>query len=76
MIAKIKNKNKNKEEQLDWVTLNPVCSAFKEYKFKYYYEPFLNFHHEISWKYVLGPSKSYVKGRDINDKTSYSLPLK
>jgi hypothetical protein len=69
-------KNKDNEEQLEWVTLNPVCSAFKEYKMKYYHEPFLNFDHGISWRYVLGPSKSYVKGRDINDVTSYSLQLK
>jgi hypothetical protein len=71
-----KNTTKNKEEQIEYVVLNPISNSFKEYKMKYYYEPFLNFHHEISWRCVLGPARAYVRGRDINDKSSYYLKLK
>jgi len=68
--------NKKKKEELDKVVLNPVCSAFKEYNMKYYNEPYVNFHNEISWMWVLGPQTAYVKGRDVNDKKAYNLKLK
>jgi tRNA nucleotidyltransferase (CCA-adding enzyme) len=67
---------KQKEEKLEKVVLNPVCSAFKEYRMKYYHHPYIGFDNQISWTYVIGPAVAYVKDRNINDKTAYCLRLK
>jgi hypothetical protein len=64
------------EEKIERVTLNPMCAAFKNYKFKLVDQPYINFFNEIAWRRVYVPQTAFVKGKDINDLTSYNLKLK
>mgnify|MGYP001189994265 FL=1 len=67
---------KQKNEKLVQVTLNPLCPAFKKYKLKLIDEPYINMFNEIAWRRTYVPQTAFVKGKDINDLSSYNLKLK
>tara|TARA_X000000368_G_scaffold178835_1_gene141141 strand:+ start:1323 stop:1538 length:216 start_codon:yes stop_codon:yes gene_type:complete len=68
--------NSIKSTELKSVTLNPLCPAFKNYKFKLIDEPYLTIFNEIAWRKVYVPQTAIIKGKNINDLTSYNLKLK
>lgn len=66
----------NRHKEINRVILNPLCSGIEKYQMVYRHEPYINFDNQISWRFVLVPPTAYVKGRDINDLSSYNLKLK